>query len=211
MDRRPSRCESCAMVKIAILCHPCTPAPTGDLEDWLEGQLDQLRKAAPRGHHPSVPAGPGPPRHRDRGRVACRAGTARGIRSAGTRSPGRRLGRSRHGYAVPRAAAEGPDPERVLRAWDGWKAPSTQRPPESIIWVMATIGPAGVLIFTRRAERTQTPRRAAMGRRPTRETKAAMREFRRLHRTRGKNASFRDANRGPKQSTGLIAAEEGKG
>ncbi len=37
------------MVKIAILCHPCTPAPTGDLEDWLEGQLDQLRKAAPVG------------------------------------------------------------------------------------------------------------------------------------------------------------------
>ena len=37
------------MIKLAILCHPCTPAPVGDLEDWLEAQLDQLRKAAPHG------------------------------------------------------------------------------------------------------------------------------------------------------------------
>ena len=49
MDRRGWRCEPCAVVKLAIICHPCTPAPTGDLEDWLEGQLDRLRKAAPQG------------------------------------------------------------------------------------------------------------------------------------------------------------------
>ena len=38
-----------AMVKLAILCHPFTPVPEADLEDWLELQLNQLRKAAPQG------------------------------------------------------------------------------------------------------------------------------------------------------------------
>ena len=37
------------MTKLAILCHPCTPVPEGDLEDWLEDHLDRLRSAGPRG------------------------------------------------------------------------------------------------------------------------------------------------------------------
>ena len=37
------------MIKLAILCHPCTPVPEADLETWLEAQVDQLRKAAPEG------------------------------------------------------------------------------------------------------------------------------------------------------------------
>lgn len=37
------------MVKLAILCHPCTATPCGDLEDWLEGQLERLRDASPQG------------------------------------------------------------------------------------------------------------------------------------------------------------------
>jgi hypothetical protein len=37
------------MLKITILCHPLTPAPAGDLEAWLEAQLDGLREAAPQG------------------------------------------------------------------------------------------------------------------------------------------------------------------
>lgn len=37
------------MVSIAIVCHPCTPAPAGDLEEWLAGQLEVLRQAAPGG------------------------------------------------------------------------------------------------------------------------------------------------------------------
>jgi hypothetical protein len=75
--------------------------------------------------------------------------------------------------------------------------------------LMATIGPAGVLIFARPARAKPAPR-AAVGRRPTPETKAVMREFRRLHRTLGKNGSSRDAYRGPAKTAALMAAEEGK-
>jgi len=49
MDARPERCEPLAMVKLAILCHPCTPAPAEDLEEWLKDQLDNLRATAGQG------------------------------------------------------------------------------------------------------------------------------------------------------------------
>jgi hypothetical protein len=35
------------MAKVTILCHPVTPVPPAELEDWLELQLDQLRSNAP--------------------------------------------------------------------------------------------------------------------------------------------------------------------
>ena len=35
------------MAKVTILCHPVTPVPPAELEDWLELQLDQLRSSAP--------------------------------------------------------------------------------------------------------------------------------------------------------------------
>jgi hypothetical protein len=34
------------MPKVTILCHPVTPVPPAELEDWLELQLDQLRSKA---------------------------------------------------------------------------------------------------------------------------------------------------------------------
>jgi hypothetical protein len=35
------------MAKVTILCHPVTPVPPAELEDWLELQLDQIRSNAP--------------------------------------------------------------------------------------------------------------------------------------------------------------------
>jgi hypothetical protein len=36
-----------AMAKLTILCHPVTPVPPTELEDWLERQLNRLRSSAP--------------------------------------------------------------------------------------------------------------------------------------------------------------------
>ena len=47
MDPRPQPTETEAMPKVTILCHPVTPVPPAELEDWLELQLDQLRSNAP--------------------------------------------------------------------------------------------------------------------------------------------------------------------
>jgi hypothetical protein len=41
----PSRLKP--MAKVTILCHPVTPVPPAELEDWLELQLNQLRSNAP--------------------------------------------------------------------------------------------------------------------------------------------------------------------
>jgi hypothetical protein len=35
------------MVQLAIRCHACAPVPAGELEGWLERQVDDLRAAAP--------------------------------------------------------------------------------------------------------------------------------------------------------------------
>lgn len=35
------------MAKVTILCHPVTPVPPAELEDWLELKLDQIRSSAP--------------------------------------------------------------------------------------------------------------------------------------------------------------------
>jgi len=35
------------MVQLAIRCHPRVPVPADELERWLEGQLQELRAAAP--------------------------------------------------------------------------------------------------------------------------------------------------------------------
>jgi hypothetical protein len=35
------------MRQIAIRCHPSVPVDPGELEDWLEGQIEQLRGQAP--------------------------------------------------------------------------------------------------------------------------------------------------------------------
>jgi hypothetical protein len=37
------------MDKITIVCHPSTPVPTSELEDWLEERLEGLREVAPQG------------------------------------------------------------------------------------------------------------------------------------------------------------------
>jgi hypothetical protein len=37
------------MSQIAIRCHPSVPVDAGDLEDWLELQVDQLRSRVPHG------------------------------------------------------------------------------------------------------------------------------------------------------------------
>jgi hypothetical protein len=37
------------MVQLAIRCHPCVPVAAGELERWLERQVDELRAAAPHG------------------------------------------------------------------------------------------------------------------------------------------------------------------
>ena len=47
MDPRLQPVETEAMAKVTILCHPVTPVPPAELEDWLELQLDQLRSNAP--------------------------------------------------------------------------------------------------------------------------------------------------------------------
>jgi hypothetical protein len=36
------------MVHIAIRCHPSVPVDAGDLEEWLEHQVEKLRASAPR-------------------------------------------------------------------------------------------------------------------------------------------------------------------
>jgi hypothetical protein len=46
MDPGPRPAETEAMPKVTILCHPVTPVPPAELEDWLELQLDQLRSNA---------------------------------------------------------------------------------------------------------------------------------------------------------------------
>jgi hypothetical protein len=47
MDQRLQPGETEAMAKVTILCHPVTPVPPAELEDWIELQLDQLRSNAP--------------------------------------------------------------------------------------------------------------------------------------------------------------------
>lgn len=47
MDPRLQPTETGAMPKVTILCHPVTPVPPAELEDWLELQLDQLRSSVP--------------------------------------------------------------------------------------------------------------------------------------------------------------------
>jgi hypothetical protein len=47
MDPRLQPGETEAMAKVTILCHPVTPVPPAELEDWLKLQLDQLRSNAP--------------------------------------------------------------------------------------------------------------------------------------------------------------------
>jgi hypothetical protein len=47
MDPRLQPGETEAMAKVTILCHPVTPVPPAELEEWLELQLDQLRSNAP--------------------------------------------------------------------------------------------------------------------------------------------------------------------
>jgi hypothetical protein len=47
MEPRLQPGETEAMAKVTILCHPVTPVAPGELEDWLELQLDQLRSSAP--------------------------------------------------------------------------------------------------------------------------------------------------------------------
>jgi hypothetical protein len=47
MDPRLQPGETEAMAKVTILCHPVTPVPPDELEEWLELQLDQLRSNAP--------------------------------------------------------------------------------------------------------------------------------------------------------------------
>jgi hypothetical protein len=47
MDPRLRSGETEAMSKVTILCHPVTPVPAAELEDWIELQLDQLRSNAP--------------------------------------------------------------------------------------------------------------------------------------------------------------------
>jgi hypothetical protein len=47
MEPRLEPGETEAMAKVTILCHPVTPVPPAELEDWLEMQLDQLRSNAP--------------------------------------------------------------------------------------------------------------------------------------------------------------------
>lgn len=37
------------MLQLAIRCHPCVPVSAGELEPWLEKQLDELRAHAPHG------------------------------------------------------------------------------------------------------------------------------------------------------------------
>ena len=37
------------MVQLAIRCHPVVPVPAGELEEWLEQRLNQLRAEAPLG------------------------------------------------------------------------------------------------------------------------------------------------------------------
>jgi hypothetical protein len=37
------------MLQLAIRCHPCVPVSAGELEHWLEQQVDELRADAPHG------------------------------------------------------------------------------------------------------------------------------------------------------------------
>ena len=37
------------MLQLAIRCHPCVPVSAGELEPWLEKQLDELRAQTPHG------------------------------------------------------------------------------------------------------------------------------------------------------------------
>jgi hypothetical protein len=47
MDPRLQPGETEPMAKVTILCHPVTPVPSAELEDWLELQLSRLRSSAP--------------------------------------------------------------------------------------------------------------------------------------------------------------------
>jgi hypothetical protein len=47
MERRPARAETGGMVNFSIRCHPTVPVATDELEEWLELQLERLRRDAP--------------------------------------------------------------------------------------------------------------------------------------------------------------------
>lgn len=47
MARFRDECDRVAMVKLAIVSHPCTPVSDADLEDWLESRVAELREATP--------------------------------------------------------------------------------------------------------------------------------------------------------------------
>ena len=46
-DLRPLVREPERAVAFAIRCHPCTPAPSEELERWLKRHADELRASAP--------------------------------------------------------------------------------------------------------------------------------------------------------------------
>lgn len=74
---------------------------------------------------------------------------------------------------------------------------------------MATMGPAGILLFTRPPEHPRPEPRNRAERRPTREARAAIRELRRLtHPGRGKNGGSQDANKAPARQAGLVVTHE---
>ena len=41
--------DDCRMVQLAIRCQPCVPVSADELQAWLELEVHELRKAAPRG------------------------------------------------------------------------------------------------------------------------------------------------------------------